>query len=82
MWQAFARGRHSRNLYAEPWSEALLDQSVGDTRRSLALERETPRATLRDALGFTGWSVAALALAALSSVPLALLIWAIAAAAR
>jgi hypothetical protein len=82
IWQAFARGRHSRNLYGEPWSEALLDQSVGETRRSLALERETPRATLVDALGFATWSFAALALAALSSVPLALLVWAVAAAVR
>ena len=82
IWQAFARGRHSRNLYGEHWSDALLDQSVGDTRRRLALERETPRATLGDALGFASWIVAALALAALSSWPLALLVWAIAAAVR
>jgi hypothetical protein len=82
MWQAFARGRHSQNLYGDPWSEALLDQSVGDTRRRLALERAAPRATLGDALGFASWSFAALALAVLSSAPLALLVWAIAAAVR
>jgi hypothetical protein len=82
MWQAFARGRHSQNLYGEPWSEALLDLSVGDTRRRLALEREAPRATVRDALGFASWSAAALALAVLSSAPLALLVWAILAAIR
>ena len=81
MWQAFARGRHSQNLYGEPWSDALLDQSVGDTRRRLALEREA-RASVGDALGFASWSVAALALAVLSSAPLALLVWAIIAAIR
>ena len=34
VWRAFARGRHSRNLYAEPWSETLLDESVGARGRS------------------------------------------------
>jgi hypothetical protein len=82
MWQAFARGRHSQNLYGDPWSEALLDQSVGDTRRRLALERAAPRATVGDALGFASWSVAAVALAVVSSAPLALLVWAIIALVR
>jgi hypothetical protein len=82
IWQAFARGRHSRNLYGEPWGDALLDASVGETRRRLALERAAPRATLGDAFGFASWSFAALALAVLSSTPLALLVWAIAAALR
>lgn len=82
MWQAFARGRHSQNLYGDPWSEALLDQSVGDTRRRLALESAAPRATVGDALGFASWSVAAVALAVVSSAPLALLVWAIIALVR
>ena len=84
MWRAFARGRHSQNLYGETWSDALLEQSVGETRSRLALERE-PRATLVDALGFASWSVAAFALALISSAPFALLVllvWAIAAAVR
>jgi len=82
MWRAFARGRHSRNLYGEVWSDALLEQSVGDARRCLALEAEAPRATFADALGFASWSLAALALAVASSAPLVLLVWAIAAAVR
>jgi len=82
VWRAFARGRHTRNLYAEPWGEALLEESVGEMRRRLALESEAPRATLGDALGFAAWSAAALGLALLSSAPLALLVWAIAAAIR
>ena len=80
MWQAFARGRHSRNLYGEAWSEALLDASVGDTRRRLALEPAAPRTTLGDALGFVIWSVAAVALALASSAPVALVVWLISAA--
>ena len=82
VWRAFARGRHSRNLYGEEWGETLLDESVGEMRRRLALEREAPRATLADAVGFVSWSAAAVALALLSSAPLALLVWAIAAAVR
>jgi len=82
MWRAFARGSHSKNLYGEPWGDALLDQSVGEARRRLALEVAAPRATLADALRFASWSAAALALAAVSSAPLVLLVWAIAAAVR
>jgi hypothetical protein len=63
VWRAFARGRHSRNLYAEPWSEALLDESVGSMRHRLALESGTPCASLSDQLRFAGWSAAAVALA-------------------
>jgi hypothetical protein len=77
IWQAFARGRHSRNLYGEPWSEALLDASVGETRRRLALERATPRSTFADALGFAAWSAVAVALALASGAPLWLLAWGI-----
>jgi hypothetical protein len=35
--RAFRRGRGSRNLYAEGWSETLLDETVGDLRERLAL---------------------------------------------
>jgi hypothetical protein len=77
VWRAFARGRHSRNLYAEPWSEALLDESVGAMRRRLALDREPPRASRSDRLHFAGWSAAALALALASGAPLWGIVWAI-----
>jgi len=77
VWRAFARGRHTRNLCAGPWGEALLDESVGAMRRRLALDREPPSASLSDQLHFAGWSVAALALAAASAAPLWLVAWAI-----
>src|SRR4030095_8586001 len=54
VWRAFARGRHTRNLYAEPWSEALLEESVGSMRRRLALESEMPRTSLSDRIRFAG----------------------------
>jgi hypothetical protein len=77
VWRAFARGRHTRNLYAEPWSEALLEESVGSMRRRLALESEMPRTSLSDRIRFAGWSTAAVALATASGAPLWLLAWAI-----
>ena len=55
MWRAFLRGRHSRNLYRTEWSDALLDQSVGELRRALLLDRPVPRARLSDRLAFAGW---------------------------
>jgi hypothetical protein len=76
VWRAFARGRHSRNLYAEPWGDPLLDESVGAMKRRLALERE-PHATISDQIHFAGWSAAALALAAATTAPWWLLAWAI-----
>jgi enoyl-CoA hydratase len=46
VWRAFARGPPQPNLYGEEWGETLLDESVGEMRRRLALERAAPRATL------------------------------------
>jgi hypothetical protein len=77
VWRAFVRGRHSRNLYAEPWSEALLDESVGAMRRRLALESAATGSSLSDRFHFATWSAAALALAFVSGAPLWLLAWAI-----
>ena len=77
VWRAFVRGRHSRNLYGEPWSEALLEESVGAMRRRLALENAPPRVSLSDRLSFASWSAVALALAFATGAPLWLLAYAI-----
>jgi len=77
VWRAFARGRHSRNLYAEPWSESLLDETVGAMRGRLALASAAPPATAADRFRFCAWSAAALALAIASGAPLWLLAYAI-----
>jgi hypothetical protein len=79
VWRAFARGRHSRNLYAEQWGDALLDESVGAMRGRLALAHGPPRATVPDRVHFAAWCAAAVALAIASGAPLWLLAWAIAA---
>jgi hypothetical protein len=75
VWRAFARGRHTRNLYGESWGEALLDESVGTMRRRLDLERALPPASLGDRIRFISWSAAAIALATASGAPLWLLAW-------
>jgi hypothetical protein len=65
VWRAFARGRCSRNLYREPWTDALLDARVGELRSRLGLAGgDAAPARLSDAAAFAGWSAAALALAA------------------
>jgi hypothetical protein len=77
VWRAFLRGRHSHNLYAGPFDDALLDESVADMRARLALGEPLPQATLGDRLRFVGWSATALALAFASGAPLCvLLFWA------
>ena len=78
VWRAFARGRHTRNLYAERWSESLLDETVGAMRGRLALEGDAPPAPFADRMRFVSWSAVALALAFASGAPLWLLAYAIA----
>jgi hypothetical protein len=77
VWRAFVRGRHSRNLYAEPWSDALLEESVGGMRRRLALEGDPPAASPADRILFVSWASVALALAFATGAPLWLLVFAI-----
>jgi hypothetical protein len=73
--RAFLRGRRSRNLYREPWSDALLEPRVGELRERLGLRGENASrpARLADRTAFAGWSAAALALALLTLAPLAAL---------
>src|SRR5262245_5862442 len=78
VFRAFVRGRHSGNLYGEPWSEKLLDESVGAMRRRLALDAAPASASPADCISFATWSGVALALAFATGAPLWLLVWAIA----
>jgi hypothetical protein len=48
MARAWARGRHTRNLYREPGVDHLLPRPVGEMRTRLGLEGPAPRARLRD----------------------------------
>lgn len=57
VYRAFVRGRHTRNLYREEYSEAMLDQTVGELRERLRLDEAAPRATVRDRAWFGVWAV-------------------------
>jgi hypothetical protein len=62
LYRAFVRGRHSRNLYDRPFSDALLDARVGEMRAELGLDREPPPATVADKLSFAAHAVAGVVL--------------------
>lgn len=61
VYRAFVRGRQSRNLFAREWDERLLSRTVGEVRRSLALDRGPRRATARDKAAFAVWALVGLA---------------------
>jgi len=55
---AFVRGRHARTLYYQgEFQDALLEQSVGDLRATLALDRPAPPARLGDVVAFAAWTL-------------------------
>jgi len=78
IFRAFVRGRHTRNLYAERFDDALLATSVGALRERLELASAPPVATAADRATFAGWCAAAaaalLAQAAVLVAPIAALI--------
>ena len=82
VWRAFVRGRRSRNLYREPWSEALLEPRVGELRARLGLDdaaAASSPARAAERAAFAGWCAASAALAlltlAVALAPLAGLAW-------
>ena len=79
VFRAFVRGRHSANLYATGFSDGLLEQTVGDTRRVLQLDGALPAPTAGDRVAFAGWSLVALAYGLggllLYGAPLVGLVW-------
>ena len=63
VFNAFVRGRHSRNLYRADFSEKLLERSVGQVRTELGLDRPA-RASVSDVLAFVWWSVVSIVVGA------------------
>jgi len=55
IYRAFMRGRKSRTLYHSGWDDSLLELSVGELRKKLALDRADTPPTWRDRLAFAGW---------------------------
>ena len=77
---AFARGRHTRNLYGRALDDALLGRAVPDVRAELGLDAAPPKPSAGDIALFGAWLSASLALNVV--LPLALIGQAIAACAR
>jgi hypothetical protein len=70
--RAWARGRHTGNLYQEDGVEHLLARSVEDTRRELALDQPAPRPRVRDVVAMTAVALPMLAVvAAVALAPIA-----------
>lgn len=66
--KAFVRGRHSRNLYATEFNDALLRADVATMREELGLSHErTP--FMRDVAAFAVWSAVALFFGAAGAAP-------------
>lgn len=63
VWRAFARGRHTRNLYRDAYDESLLDTKLGEVRARLGLDSNEAGASSADRAAFALWSALALALA-------------------
>ncbi len=76
--RAWVRGRHSRSLYAEGYSDALLGETVASLRSRLELDRPAPAPTAGDRLSYALWcAVAAVHAALVLAVPIgvAALLW-------
>lgn len=73
--QAFVRGRRSRNLYRESFSEAMLTESVGSLRSRLHLDEVTGPATASEIAAFTGFLSLALAVQLLGLAMLLAPLW-------
>ncbi|MDP6946735.1 MAG: hypothetical protein QF464_21475, partial [Myxococcota bacterium] len=57
MLQAWARGRKTRCLYAEPFDDALLAHTVGEMRTKLGLDQLLPTPGVTDILGLGAWTL-------------------------
>ena len=76
VYRAFVRGRHTTNLYAGVWDEALLEKRVGELREQLRLAAQPIAATPADRAAFLGFALAASALTlATSALLLAPVVW-------
>jgi hypothetical protein len=56
-YNAFIRGRHSKNLYRKVFDDELLSRQVGEVRSELSLNEPCAQATHRDQLDFIWWSL-------------------------
>jgi hypothetical protein len=64
MFRAWARGRHTRNLYSENGVDHLLPREVREVRTTLGLDAAAPRTRIRDVLAVVALGVPGLAIMA------------------
>jgi hypothetical protein len=75
-WRAWVRGRHSRSLYAEGYSDGLLRERVGELRARLGLDGPQPEPTTGDRVSYAVWTAIAIAHAmVLLAIPIGLAAW-------
>ena len=74
-WRAWVRGRHSRNLYPEGFSDGVLRESVAGLRQRLGLDAPAPAPRASDYASYVVWGALALVDAALTLGILALPLW-------
>jgi hypothetical protein len=55
VYRAFMRGRYTKNLYCEEFTDGLLSPTVGELRQRLQLTATLPPPSLSDHLAFVGW---------------------------
>ncbi len=76
VFRAFVRGRHSRNLYRETFSDTLLGRTVGATRADLGLDAADVSPNAADIAAFGAWCLVGMVgggtALALGAVPLGL----------
>ena len=77
MFRAWARGRHTRNLYKEDGIDHLLPREVHEVRSTLGLDAPAPRTRLRDVLAVLAIGVPGLAIMAAPLVGLVALVLAL-----
>jgi hypothetical protein len=58
VFQAYVRGRRTKNLYDGAFHDALLTPTVGELRRVLRLDAPLVPASVADRVGFAAWAVA------------------------
>jgi hypothetical protein len=79
VYSAFVRGRHSRNLYAEEFQPAWLEQEVGEVRERLGIEARAYPGEANDNLAFAVWATTCVLAYFISTIifysPVLLLLW-------
>jgi hypothetical protein len=74
LFQAFRRGRQSRNLLDRPVDDALLARPVSEMRRELGMDRALPPASDADRRAFARWAALAVAIVWGPLVPIGILL--------